>query len=324
MEEDFKMKKTITRNNMQVWGIISLVFSFVLMNVVLNSTSCKAAEKMTIVVNDFDASGYAYGIERVVPDMVVSELVSTRLFAVLEKKKFDEIKREQADCLTGVYDKKNCPQVGKALGAELQLNGVVTEVGVEQKDLNVGGLFPNSDFANVNHRTVTARVKIDVRIVDGTTRATILTASGIGIETDEDWSGKGNFNGLLSHIDIHDQEWQQSFIGKAVRKAIQDIVRQIVMKIGVAGLGGKEGAVTAVSGNYVYINMGASQGIDKGTKMVVSKKKDVYNTQGALVYKGKESVAVIEITDVQESAAQGKIIERIEAVKEGYIVEVKE
>ena len=59
-------------------------------------------------------------------------------------------------------------------------------------------------------------------------------------------------------------------------------------------------------------------------KMTISKRKDVFNGQGALVYRGKEAVAVIVITDVQESAAQGKIVERVEPINEGYLVEIKE
>jgi len=302
-----------------IW-LVPIPFVFVMMF----STHCHAVGKKTIVINDFDASGYVYGIERVVPDMVMSELVSTGLFTVVEKKKFDEIKREQADCLTGVYAKKNCPQVGKAFASEYQLNGVISEVGIEEKDVNVGSFLKNADFMDLKHRTVTARVKIDVRIVDGTTRGIILTASGTGVERDKDWHGAGYFDNAFSHIEVGNREWQQSFLGKAVRKSVQDIVQQIVMQLGAGGFSGHEGQVTAISGNYVYVNIGAAQGVEKGNKMTVSKRKDVFNNQGALVYKGKESVAVIVITDVQESAAQGKIIERLEPVYEGYLVEIKE
>lgn len=314
-----KINTSIRKASVTIVGVMAIVSSWS----VLFSTPCHAAEKKAIVVNEFDTSGYVYGIERVVPDMIISELVGTGLFTVLEKKNFDEIKREQADCLTGVYDKKKCPQIGKAFGAELQLNGVVSQVGIEQKDLNVGSFLKDGDFADLKHRTVTARVKIDVRIVDGTTRGIVLTVTGMGVERDEDWHGAGSFDDILSHIEVGNSKWEQSFLGKAVRRAVQDIVSQIVMQFGAGGLSGREGQVIAISGNYVYINIGAAQGVEKSAKMTVSKHKDVFNDQGALVYKGKESVAVIVITDVQESAAQGKIVERVELINKGYIVEIQ-
>jgi curli biogenesis system outer membrane secretion channel CsgG len=315
-----KVNENISKIALKATCVMAFAISLSFINPVL----CHGIEKKTIVVNRFDTSGYVYGVERVVPDMIISELVGTGLFTVLEKDKFDDIKREQADCLTGVYDKKKCPQVGKAFGADLQLNGVVSQVGIEQKDLNVGSFLKNSDYANIRRRVVTARVKIDVRIVDGTTRGIVLAASGMGAETDEDWNGTGNFDNILSHIEVGNSEWEQSFIGKAVRRAVQDIVRQIVMQLGAGGFSGREGLVTAVSGNYVYFNIGAAQGLEKGMKMTISKRKDVFNGRGTLVYRGKEAVAVIVITDVQESAAQGKIVERIEPVGEGYLIEIKE
>ena len=302
-----------------VIGIMAVVLSCSM----LFPTSCHAAGKKTIVVNDFATLRYAYGLENVISNMIISELTGSGIFTVLEKKNFDDIKREQADCLTGIYSKTNCPQVGKAHGAEIQLFGVLAEIGIEQKDMNVGSYLKNSNFTNLKRRVVTARVKIDIRIVDGTTRGILLATSGMGAETDKDWQGVGSFDNVFSHIEIGNREWEQSFVGKAVRRAVQDVVRQIVSQVGNGGASTREGFVTAVSGNYVYINLGAAHGLQKGMKVTISKSKDVFNSSGAIVFRGKEAVAVILISEVHNEASQGKIIERIDPVTEGYLAEIQ-
>lgn len=109
-----------------------------------------------------------------VSDIFVTEAVRSQRFVVTERAELDQVLQEQELGQTGLVDPGTAAAVGRITGAELIVFGSVTEFGVTTTGGGgrVFGVFGGSA------ETVTARVGVDVRLVDAATAEVI--AIGVG------------------------------------------------------------------------------------------------------------------------------------------------
>lgn len=112
-----------------------------------------------------------------VADIFVNEAFRSQQFRITERAELGAILREQDLAATGRIDPSTAADVGRITGAELIVLGSLTEFGITSTGGGgiVFGLFGGSA------ETVTARVTVDVRVVDAVT-AEILA---IGTATSE-------------------------------------------------------------------------------------------------------------------------------------------
>jgi curli biogenesis system outer membrane secretion channel CsgG len=150
------------------------------------------AERVVLAVPDFEvraggvriagrssrdldlAEGFETELGRGVSDVFATEAFRSGRFVVTERDQLEAVLREQDLAASGRVDPASAAEAGRILGADVLALGSVTEFGIEQT--GGGGVL----FGVLGGRaeTVTARVSVDVRLVDAIT-AEVL-AIGVG------------------------------------------------------------------------------------------------------------------------------------------------
>lgn len=196
------------------------------------------------------------GVGEGLSDMLVTELVKSGNYRVIERAELDAILKEQDLGASGVVTAESAAQIGKVLGVELAVVGAVTEFGMKDntKSGSVSGL-------GLGVRNMAAVVGLDCRIVN-TTTAEILSA--------EDVRKSKSATGISVNtrkFDFRDQkDFDESLIGKASREAVEDVIRLIEKHAPEIPWQAK---VIMEQTGKVFINAGKNDGIDNGDKFVI-------------------------------------------------------
>ncbi len=191
-----------------------------------------------------------------VMDMVITELVKTGQYSVMERSRIDAVIQEQGMQQSGLMTQETAVEVGKLLGVELAVFGNVTEFGYSEgkKDLRLRGL-------KLGLGKNTATVAIDLRVVSVTT-GEILTAENVREE-----NSATSVDVDTRRIDFSDQKsFDESVVGKAARGAVQkvvDIVGKDAERIP------WQAKIAAVVGDKIYINSGSIDGVQVGETFTV-------------------------------------------------------
>ncbi len=226
------------------------------------SFSIQAQEKQgrkkriaVLMFNDQSSSNYRWASYKTVGEgvmeMVITELVKTGNYRVMERSKIDAIIQEQGFQQSGAVTQETAVAVGKLLGVELAVFGVVSEFGYSRNNKNVR--LPGARLKVGNNK---ATVAIDLRIVSVTT-GEILTADDVREEKAATSLGvntrKYNFSDQKS--------FDQSIVGKAARKAVESVIKLIDKD---AERIPWQAKVVIMQGDKVYINSGADDGVKIG------------------------------------------------------------
>ncbi|MCS6862216.1 MAG: CsgG/HfaB family protein [Abditibacteriales bacterium] len=95
-------------------------------------------------------------LSTIVSDMLISALVKTGNFEVIERTQLQRVLEEHQLSKEGLLDPTTAAKAGKILGVDLLLGGKLTEFGVKER--NVGGLFIPVPFGGLGGvRKSTAR-----------------------------------------------------------------------------------------------------------------------------------------------------------------------
>ena len=182
-------------------------------------------KKRVAVARFEDRSGTGWhNIGDGVSDMLVTALVKSGSFSVLERQEMDKVVQEQQFSNSSMVTPETAAKLGKILGVELFVVGSVSEFGV--KESSVGGgvsLFG----ASVSKRK--ARAVVDIRLVNVTTGEIIAAENQEGEESSTGVSAR------FEDIDFSNaNSWDDTDIGKAARKAVDgcvELVRNNMEKI---------------------------------------------------------------------------------------------
>lgn len=289
----------------KVFAIIGIGI-FLLANLALSQEKVGGGLKKRVAVMDFeDKTGHgAWHIGSGMADMLTTALVKSGRFVVIEREQLKKVMQEQALGMTGAVTAGTAAQVARLLGVELIITGSVNEFG--EKESHIGGGMGRrlGGLGGVGVETKTARVGLDVRLVNSST-AEIVTAEGI---TEEE-SKKG--------VDIaHDDfvfstgaNFDNTLAGKATRKAVNKCVEVIAKgmdKIPWAGRIIKDNG----DGTFI-IRPGLDGGVKSGDTFVVYSlgEKIVDPTTGEELGAQETKAGKIQVTSVQEKISIGKAIE---------------
>ncbi|MBD3348183.1 MAG: hypothetical protein GF400_03170, partial [Candidatus Eisenbacteria bacterium] len=199
----------------------------------------------------------------------------------------------------GRVTEQTAPKLGKLLGVAAIVYGSVSEFGYMESE--TGGAF---EAIGGGVSKTTARVSIDVRMIDTTTGEIILadTASdeksqmGLKVRTEDfSFGHKGKFD--------------ETLVGKASREAIEDLVEKITDTLeGVPWTG----RVVKADGGKIYLNAGETVGVEPGMKFNVYEMGEelIDPATGLSLGAEEELIGVIEVVSVKEkysicSAANG-------------------
>ncbi|MBW7888547.1 MAG: hypothetical protein H3C35_09350 [Bacteroidetes bacterium] len=176
--------------------------------------------KKRVAVSRFeDRAGTGYNhLGEGVADMLVTALVKTGKFTVLERQELEKVLDEQKLGESGLVTPQTAPKLGKILGVELLVIGSVSEFGTKESQVS-GGI----SFLSGGIKRKTSRAVVDVRLVN------TVTGEIVAAEKEE---GEESSTGLAINyegIDFNNMDsWDDTDIGKACRKAIDGVVELIV------------------------------------------------------------------------------------------------
>ena len=200
-------------------------------------------------------------------DAISTGLVKSGKFNVIERSKLAKIMEEQKLGASGAVTAQSAAKIGQLLGVQYMVMGSVTEFGVKESKLGVGGLGGLIGIGGgIDTRTNTARVAMDVRMIDTSTGEIILAEKGEGEESS---TGVSVNLSVAPSVDFGKDGFDETVIGKAVRKAIDhitDVFAQAEAKMPWSA------KIIKVDGRQIWLNSGEEDGTAAGKEIAIFKK----------------------------------------------------
>jgi len=323
----------MTRKRRKVVGVL---ISFLMLLSFLTFNSQAEEGKIRIAVMPFKLHNihqwwtWDWDVGGGIADMLITDLVNTGKFSVVERERLEEILQEQQLGVEGVTSAATAAKIGRVLGVQLFVFGSVTEFNIERKEVSlpiVGKVVEARARCALNARLVNVETSEIMAVMEGSGRK-----SQQGVEFGTMW---GDLKGLT--FDTGDFRAHQ--LGQAVEKAVQQLVDQIEVKS--AGLKPafvpevavpeapapgvavpetalpEEGLVAYVkdkSVTIVTINMGRNRGVVPGNIFELYKITDEIRdpVTGKVIKKEREKIGEIVIFEVEELSATGIVTQLVE------------
>lgn len=156
-------------------------------------------------------------------DMLISELASTRKFAVLERQEINAVISEQDLSASGRVDKKTLVKMGKIKGAKYLIAGTVSAFEktaakggkIRIKGVSLGGKKEKTYIA-VDVKLIDSETSeiVDARTIEATIKA---KAIGAGLST--------------RHFSIAGEDAKKTPTGKAIRACLMHIVDYLICSV---------------------------------------------------------------------------------------------
>lgn len=220
-------------------------------------------KKIICVMSLEDKSSHSHSWRNVgtgVAEMLVTALSETRKYTLIERDKLDAVLAEQRLGASGAVTPQTAAKIGRLLGARFIVTGAVTEFGVKDSKVGVGGLdkvLPFGGSAKLSKNT--ARAALDVRAIDTATGQIVAAAKGEGSKSSAEVSGDLS---IAPSFDFGKEGFDETILGKAARKAVDAVAKELTAKFDEGGADSVK--IIKVTGNQVYINSGSADGEKEG------------------------------------------------------------
>lgn len=219
-------------------------------NVTQHVESAYTGPKRRVGIVDFEnKTAYGTRLGSAASDILVTELVKSGKFIVVERDKMAKLMEEQKLGMTGAIDPKTAASVGKMLGLNAIVTGSISQFGVATT---------GSDYLITQSKKQVASCTVDVRVVDVETGQIIWADSGKG----ESISSKSQVLGMGSR-----GGYDEMIEGESLRAAISKLVDNIASQINAKTQWYAK--VLDVDGSNVFIGAGTESGLKEGTSLDV-------------------------------------------------------
>ena len=278
---------------LKLTGILSCVM------VLMFLTTAWAKDRVAIMDFENKSQHGGWRLGQGASDILTTELVKTGKFNVMERDRLAAIIKEQNLGASGRIDPSTAARIGKIIGVEYIITGAITEYG--QSRASGGGRGVNIGKKGY-HATV------DIRMINA--------ATGEIVFADSASHSKSAINVRIFGIG-GGESFNEKKATEVMREAIKNLTAQITsapIKSGgsksTAGSSGSETLVADVDGNTITLNKGKNAGFKTGQKVTISRKgKVIKDPQTGKVLKIKyKKIGAIELTEVEDSYAEGKVI----------------
>jgi curli biogenesis system outer membrane secretion channel CsgG len=229
----------------------------------MSATGWCAGKKIICVMDLEDKSnqrGDWHNIGTGVGEMLVTALSETKKYTLVERSKLETVLNEQKLVASGAVTAQTAAKIGALLGANYIITGAVTEFGIKDSKIGVGGLgkvLPFGGGAKISRTK--ARAVIDVRAIDAATAQIAAAAKGEGEKSSAEFSGDVS---IAPSFDFGKEGFDETILGKAARKAVDAVVKELAAKFDEAG--GVTVKIIKITGNQLYINSGGTDGEKEG------------------------------------------------------------
>jgi len=204
--------------------------------------------KRRIGVVEFENKS-AYGQGRLgaaASDILVTELVKSGKFIVVERDRLNKVMEEQKFQAQGMTDPMTVAKIGQVMGLEAIVVGSVSQFGVKKE---------GSDYLLTQSKRQVADVTVDIRLIDVQSGQVILADSGKG----EAKSTKASFLGMGTK-----GGYDETLEGEALRAALVQFVANIASQLNKKPW---TCMIAAVTPQQVYLNAGPDSGVKEGMEL---------------------------------------------------------
>ncbi len=235
--------------------------------------------KRRVGVIDFE-NKTAYGQQRLgqaASDILITELVKTGKFIVVERDKVNKLMEEQKLGLMGAIDPNTAAQMGKILGLSAIVTGAISNFGVRTT---------GSEYVVVQSKRQEATCTVDIRVVDAETGQILLADSGKGVSK----VSSGGFLGLGTK-----GGYAESIEGDALRAAVSMLITNITSQINKKPWSSR---IVQVSGDKIYLSAGTDSGLEVGQKLkVFSQGAEIKDPDSGIVLgREEQELGTLEVT----------------------------
>ncbi|MFH0801549.1 MAG: CsgG/HfaB family protein [bacterium] len=301
---------------------ISQLTLFVFLILLISFSGAQAA-KMKIAVLPFEDGSLKHwwsGDFRPgegIADSMVTALVNSKAFVVVERSELKKVLEEQGLGGTGIVDPATAAKVGKVLGVRYLVMGKVTDFSLRESNVGVGSILSlfgsNNQQANtLDSKTGTARVAIDARLIDTETAEIAFAEKGVGEMSASNIGLSGQNIGMTN--------FKESILGKATEKAIETLVQKVVE----SAKASPEGKVVDVEGSIITINMGEGE-VTVGQELkIFSKGKEIKDPDtGELLECQTDEIGLIRVISVSKKVSKCSVLETTRDIKPRDVVKFK-
>jgi curli biogenesis system outer membrane secretion channel CsgG len=260
--------------------------------------AAQQAKPRVAVMNFANNSTWTYwgeNLGRAVADELVTQLVKSGQFTVVERAQLDAILAEQQLGASGAVQASTAAKIGKILGVAAILTGSITQFSVQRTSVGfrgIGGSYSNAES------------KLDVRLIDTTTAEVFAVAEGQGNIR----MGGGFFQGAGA-----ERTFDQGAAQEAVRPAVAQVVKIVVAqadKLASVVPAAPTGQIVGVNNGMFYINRGEAAGVKVGQRFEVRRVIDeIKDADGRVLDRIINKVGTIEVTQVLSQSAVAKLVE---------------
>ncbi len=225
------------------------IFSLML---IMSVSTLFAAGKVRVAVMEFENNAASYwrtqGLGAAAQDAMITALVETGQFTVIERQKIDMIIAEHKFGQSGAVTPQSAAKLGKLLGVQVVITGSVTQFG---KSETGGGL------RLIGGKAVEWSCALDARLINVNTGEIISVAKGEGSVT----GGAARVKGL--HVGTGGSVGERA--GEVMREAVEEIVEIFQEKTSnLAASLGSSAKVALVKDGKVYVSAGTNYGVEVG------------------------------------------------------------
>lgn len=316
------------RRNLVVYLSLAL-FLFLASNPVTKPT---AQEKRRIAVLDFDyatvtSNVYAYfgsnqDVGKGIADLLVTKLVQSGVYSVIERKQIERVLAEQNFGKSGRVDDATAAKIGKILGVDTLIVGSINTFGRDDNSktqagaggVRVPGSIPGFGGMKVGRQKAKAVVGVNYRMINTTTAEIYFAGDARGESKRESTSVSGG--GVVGDVlgagssDMSSTNFASTIIGEAVYDAVGKMSAQLESKASsIPAVEVKvDGTIADVAGSMVVLNIGKNAGLKVGDKLSVERPiKEVKDPDtGKVLRVLSDKIGEVVISEVDDVSAVGK------------------
>ena len=245
--------------------------------------------KLRVAVIDFENnSTWSYwgdNLGRAAADVFVTALMESGQFSKIERDRVQALIAEQNFGASGRVTPQTAAKIGQLLGVDLMLTGSVSQFSISRTGGGIRG---------VSVGVTTGKVVLQARLVNTTTGEIVVAA--------EEENTKRLVGARFRSINFQ-QDFDYGMANEIMHPAVEKMVVKIVENsAGMSGGASHSGRVIKVSGNQVWINLGANTGIQAGDSFDVIRKGEelIDPDTGLSLGAVEENVGSVVVTQVQE------------------------
>lgn len=263
----------------------------------LASSAVAAAAKPRVAVIEFKDKTQHYSwyhAGQAAQDMLVTELVKSGKYRVIEREQLAAIMQEKGLSLSGDIDPKTAVKAGKLLGVEYLVTGALTELGVADRGARVPGLF---GMPSVKVGSQKMDASIDARMINTTTGEIVWADTAKESTSDAQVYVAGAGGG------VEDKRKLDRVLRPVVVKLAESMGKASAPSSGLGGSGdasGIAGKIAKIEGGSVYLNVGAEAGIKEGDSFDVYRVGNVIKDPdtGEVLGSDETKVGRVKVTKV--------------------------